>query len=255
MAHDRGGFDGFTTLGRIGGGWGAHRGEFGRLGLFGFGFFDTEKTQERFETRFESLQTQYNEGVATGDDYFSTDDYTRVLDKTEALDDRYGLFVSGVERSISRLDDIISLAQDDVTYFNDLLADYRADDSLSEARLARIEAFINRITDRLNSKIDTLTEKQTTLQTNLPTYQSFQTKISTFLADITAASGGAASAASSSKSLTNLASFLLSADSDDGAECAATSISLTPNGVPEPAAGMLVMIATSVALFARRGRR
>lgn len=249
-AHEGGGFGG---LGGFGGfGFGGRHGEFdglGGLGFFGFGFFDAEKTQERFETRFTTLQSQYDDGVAGSEDFFTTDEYGRIVDKTELLDDRYGLFVSGVERSIDRLGDVISIAQDDVTYFSDLLADYQADDSLSETRLARIEAYINRITDRLNTKIDTLTEKQTTLQSNLPTYQSFQTELSTFLTDITAAGGGTATDAASAKSLASLSGLMVAATSGDTAECAATSMSLTPGGVPEPATSVLaLMVAMSAAL-------
>lgn len=243
----------------FGGGVGGHHGEFdglgglGGLGSFGFGFFDAEKSQERFETRFETLQTKYDEGVAGTEDFFTTDDYTSILDKTELLDDRYSLFVSGVERSIDRLGDVISIYQDDITYFSDLLADYQADEDLSEMRLARIEAYIDRITDRLTTKIDTLTEKQTTLQTNLPTYQSFQTELSTFLADITAAGSGTTTdtAAMSLASLSSLSAIA----SDDLVECAATSMSLTPSGVPEPTSGVLVLLAVAIASLSPRGRR
>lgn len=255
MAHEGGGFGG---LGGFGGfGFGGRHGGFdglGGLGLLGFGFFDPEKTQERFETRFTTLQTQYDDGVATGDDFFTTDEYGRIVDKTELLDDRYGLFVSGVERSIDRLGDIITIAQDDVTYFSDLLADYQADEDLSETRLARIEAYINRITDRLNTKIDALTEKQTTLQTSLPTYQSFQTELSTFLTDITAAGGGTTTEAASAKSLASLSGLMAAATSGDTAECAATSVSLTPSGVPEPATSALALMVAMSAVLPRRRR-
>lgn len=250
-AHEGGAFGGFGSFGL-----GGRHGEFGGagglggIGLFGFGFFDPEKTQERFETRFTTLQTQYDDGVATGDDFFTTDEYGRIVDKTEMLDDRYGLFVSGVERSIDRLGDIITIAQDDVTYFSDLLADYQADEDLSETRLARIEAYINRITDRLNTKIDALTEKQTTLETNLPTYQSFQTELATFLTDITAAGGGTTTEAVSAKSLASLSGLMAAAT----AECAATSVSLTPSGVPEPATSALALMVAMSAVLPRRRR-
>ena len=260
-----GGFGLFGDFGGLGfGGWGFgdHHAGFdgfgGFGGDFGLGFFNADRVQERFENRFDSLKTQYDEGVAGSGDFFTTDEYGRIVDKTELLDDRYGLFVSGVERSIDRLGDVISIANDDVTYFSDLLAKYQADDSLSAARLERIEMWINRVTDRLNTKIDSLTDKQTTLQTNLPTYQSFQTDLSTFLTDIVAAGGGTSGGASLSlKSLAGMSSSLLAAAGSGTAECAATSVTLTPEGVPEPSAAMLVLLAGGGISMGcgRRGRR
>jgi hypothetical protein len=223
-----------------------HHGELGSLGLgFGLGLFDAERTQERFENRFDNLMTRYEEGVA-GEDFFSTNEYDRIVDGTELLSDRYSLFVSGVERNIDRLTDIISIANDDLTYFNDLLADYQADEDLSAERLARIERWINRVTDALDTKIDYLTDKQSTLQTNLPTYQSFQTDITTFLSDIVAAGSGTTD---TSADLTSLASLMSAAN-----DCPAGSLSLAPASVPEPSVTGLILLSTSALLAARKKR-
>ena len=144
---------GSGILGRFGF-WGHNGGFDGLGGGFAFGFYDAERVQTRFENRFEDLMTKYDEGVAGTADFFTTTEYDHIVDKTELLTDRYGLFLSGVERNVDRLGDIISIANDDLTYYNDLLADYQADDSLSPERLARIERWITRVTDRIDTKID-----------------------------------------------------------------------------------------------------
>jgi hypothetical protein len=223
-------------------------GGFGGLGLFGahwgLGFFDVDRIQTRFESQFDTLQTQYDEGVGGGADFFSSEEYDRIVHKTERLDDRYGLFVGGVERGIDRLGDLIMNTNDDITFFGDLLANYQSDPDISPSRLERIELFINRITDRLNQRVDTLTEKQTTLQTNLPTYQSFQTDVSTFLSDIVAAGGG------TSNSTLSVSALLAAPIALPGA--VASDIA-----VPEPAAVALFAIGAiplSTAVRFRRGR-
>jgi hypothetical protein len=254
-----GGFGGLGPggLGLGGWGWSDHHGNFDGLGLglglgFGFGFFDADRAQMRFEDKFNTLQTQYNDGVATGTDFFSSTEYDTIVDKTQTLNDRYDFFLTGVEHSIDRLGDVITFVQDDVTFFNDLLTKFQANDHLPPERLDRIEMWINRVTDRLNTKIDTLTEKQTTLQTNLPTYQAFQSDISTFLSDIVAAGGGTTGATSAS--LTSLATLAVTqragAVASFSAEGAATSLS--PTAVPEPAAAGLVLLASGAMLTVRR---
>lgn len=242
------------------GGWeyGGNHGGFYGLGLgFPLGFYDPERAQARFENRFDSLMTQYDEGVAGSSDFFMSTEYDHIVDKTELLTDRYGLFLSGVERNVDRLGDIISIANDDLTYYNNLLADNQADDSLSPERLARIEQWIMRVTDRIDTKVDFLTDKQTTLQTNLPTYQSFQTELSTFLSDIVAAGGGTTDGTTSSlmalvdssKSLSPLAVM-------DSATtlCDPSGLGLTTAAVPEPAAATLIMLAGGT-ISIMRGRR
>jgi hypothetical protein len=251
FGHDHGGL-GFGL------GLGGHE-EFGWRGLsLGFGFFDAERLQDRFENRFEDLQSNYDDGVANTEDFFSTDDYTHIVDGTERLSDRYGLFVSGVDRSIDRLGSFIDITNDDLTYYNDLLADYQARDDLSESRLARIEARITRITDRLTDKIDLLTEKQTTLQDNLPTYQAFQTDVDTFLADIIAAAGGTTETTSAA-ALSLVATSMFSVDevttsAVDSSTCEPAAAGLTPSTVPEPAALALVLVALGAILVIRAPR-
>jgi hypothetical protein len=266
LAHGNGG--GFGLSGDFGGfglpgfGFGDRFGGYGGLGLFGgnfgLGLFDAERTQTRFENQFDALKTKYDEGVANTTDFFNSTEYDRIVNRTERLDDNYGFFVGGVERSIDRLGDIISIANDDLTYFNDLLADYQADTSLSPERLARIEARIDRITDRITTGIDFLTDKQTTLQTNLPTYQTFQTDISTFLSDIVAAGGGTSSALTSALS----ASFLAESSSSDYGLASVSSqlavsntgMGLSPSNVPEPQTAVLAVVALG-AIVAATGRR
>jgi hypothetical protein len=257
LAHDWGrGIGGFGDFGGfgLGLGFGEHRGGFGLsdgLGLaFGLGFLDPERAQTRFENQFDALQTNYDEGVAGTTDFFNTETYDQIVNRTERLDDRYGFFVSGVERSIDRLGDIISNTNDDIEFFNDLLANYESDTDISPARLERIELFINRITDRLSNRVDSLTEKQTTLQTNLPTYQAFQTDISTFLSDIVAAGGG-------TSPTTTLTAMLGNSLKVDGAVASDMTICDTPtspldsNAVPEPAALLLLVGGTLLALGTR----
>jgi hypothetical protein len=261
QAHGEAGWPGgFGGFGFLGGGFGDRHFGFGGFdgfggfaGDFGLGFFNADNIQTRFENRFDSLKTQYDDGVAGGTDFFTSTTYDNIVNKTQSLSDRYDFFVSGVDHSITRLGDFISTANDDVTFYNDLLANYQADTSISAARLDRIELWINHITDRLNTKIDTLTQQQTTLQTNLPTYQMFQTDLSTFLSDIEAAGGGGSSGSSSS--LTSLASSALttSVTQSSGSLSPSSSLALSSTAVPEPSIAALMLLASAV-IAAVRGR-
>ena len=171
--------------------FGGHHGRFdGPPRSFECGWLDTERAQSWFENIFEDIQEDYDDGLESIEDYYTSDDYLEVVDRTECLVDRYGFFLSGVERSIDRIDDWLVNANDDLTYLNQLLEDYQADEDLSEKRLERIEDCITRITDCLTDKIDCLTEKQTVMSENLPTYQDFNTEITTYLDTIVAAAGG-----------------------------------------------------------------
>jgi hypothetical protein len=259
---DGGGFGGLGDFGDFGLGFsGGHRdfGGFGGFGRdFGLGFFDAERSQTRFESQFDTLKTKYDDGVANVTDFFTTTQYDNIVGKTERLDDRYGLFVSSVTRSIDRISNLISTTNDDITYFNDLLADYQADTSLSATRLDRIEAWIGRITDRLTTRVNSLTDKQTTLQTNLPTYQAFQMDIDTFLSDIQAAGGGTSSGTTSSAvSLTSRSALVQGTLSSDAVTCATSGTSITPTAAPEPATVTLLVLAIGAGctLGARRSRR
>lgn len=259
---DGGWFGGFGGGGEVGFGFGGGHRDFGGFGGFGgdfgLGFYDAESAQTRFESQFDSLKTKYDDGVAGSTDFFTTTQYDNIVSKTERLDDRYGLFVSSVTRSITRISDLISTTNDDITYFNDLLANYQADTSLSATRLDRIEAWINRITDRLTNRVTSLTDKQTTLQTNLPTYQAFQMNIDSFLSDIQAAGSGTSSGLTSSAvSLTSRSMLVKGSLSSDVVTCASSGTSLTPTAAPEPATATLVVLAIGAGstLGARRSRR
>jgi hypothetical protein len=243
-------FGDFGGLGNLG-----HHGGFDWPGLaFSLGLFDPERVQDRFETRFDSLMMQYEDGVADIDDFFNSTQYDRIVNKTELLTDTYGLFVSGVERGIDRLGDFIGIANDSLTFYNDLLAYYQADDSLSPERLARLERWITRITDGIDTKIEFLTDKQTTLETNLPTYQAFQTEVDTFLDEIVAAGGGTPATASL-LALASGSSASLAAKASGGSLEGSSAVALsTAAAVPEPSAVWLVIAAGATISMLRRRR-
>ncbi len=248
------GFGGFEVDDRHGGFGGF--GGFG--GDFGIGFFNSDRIQTRFENQFDSLKMKYDDGVAGSTDFFSSTEYDNILNKTQFLADRDSLFVSGVQREIDRIPDVISLANDDLTYYNDLLANYQADTSLSPERLDRIEMWINRVTDRISTRIDTLTTEQSTLQTNLPTYQSFQDDLTMFLSDITAAGGGASVGTSSSLLAPTADSMVsLAALRSQDSRGESMRLTLSPAVVPEPSSATLVMLAGGAiaALKLRRSHR
>jgi hypothetical protein len=162
-----------------------------------------------------------------------------------------------VTRSIDRISSLISNTNDDIAYFNDLLADYQADTSLSTTRLDRIEAWIGRITDRLTARVDTLTDKQTTLQTNLPTYQAFQTDLDTFLSDIQAAGDARSSGTTSSAlSLTSRSLVVQGTLMSDAVTCATSGTSISPAAAPEPTSATLFLLAIGAGctVGARRSR-
>lgn len=263
--HDHGESFGLGDLGGLGlGGLGFgddHHGRgFGDGFGFGFGFFDVadvvDNVQGRFADRLDTLQTQYDNGVADNTDFFTSSLYDRIVNRTERLSDQYGLFLSGVQHGIDRIGDVITTYSDDLTYYNDLLTNYQADDTISAARLARIEAYINRITDRLTTKIDNLTETQTTLQTNLPTYQSFQTEISTFLTDIQNAGSGTDTTTTTTSSLKSLvAAATMKASTTSGSLAACDSLPLSSGGaVPEPSIVGLLLCAGGMTLLRRESR-
>ncbi|MFO0789033.1 MAG: PEP-CTERM sorting domain-containing protein [Pirellulales bacterium] len=262
--HDHGESFGLGDLGGLGlGGLGFgddHHGRgFGDGFGFGFGFFDVadvvDNVQGRFADRLDTLQTQYDNGVADNTDFFTTSLYDRIVNRTERLSDQYGLFLSGVQHGIDRIGDVITTYSDDLTYYNDLLTNYQADDTISAARLARIEAYINRITDRLTTKIDNLTETQTTLQTNLPTYQSFQTDISTFLTDIQNAGSGTDTTTTTSGLKSLVAAATMTASTSSGSLAACDSLPLSSGGaVPEPSIVGLLLCAGGMTLLRRESR-
>jgi hypothetical protein len=253
---------GFGLGGDLGFGFGHGHG----IGLgLAFGFFDAERTQERFETRFDDLMTDYEDGVANIPDFFTTDDYTDIVDDTERLSFKYELFVGGVERNIDRLGSVIDFANDELTYFNDLLADFQANENISPERLEKIETWITRITDGIDTKIDRLTEKQTTLETNLPTYVSFQTDIDTFLDDIVAAgetpdpplvatSLVAASFVAPEPTIESTPDVALPVFASNAMDCDEPLAAAVSASVPEPTALLPLGLAFAIAGL-RRGRR
>ncbi len=174
-------------------GWGGpglgghHGGVRGFGGLYGF---DTERLQTRYETKFADLMMDYDTGLADIEDFYNSDEYADIVDGVEHLVDRYDFFLSGVERSIDRLGDFIMIANDDLTYYGDLLAEYQARDDLPAARLDRIVARLTNIQDHLTTRIDLWTEKQTTLSENFGSYQVFSSDLSAYLSEIVTAGGG-----------------------------------------------------------------
>jgi hypothetical protein len=253
----RGDFIGLGSEFGLGGGFGFGRGH--GFGL-GHGSYDTEDLQTRFEDRFDELMAHYDAGVADINDFFTSDEYEDIVDDTERLSFRYDLFISGVERNIDRIDTFIEFANDELTYFSDLLADYQADDDLSPERLERIETWIGKITDRIETKIDRLTETQTTLETNLPTYQEFQTGVDTFLTDILAAGDSTTDTESAAMSLASVAGLSIE-------DTSLTSLEITPmfcddplasasvNAVPEPSTQLLALLVIGGMSICRRQRR
>lgn len=264
---------GHFGFGRSGLGLGGHHGGFGHdggLGEFGgfggFGGFglDAERLQTRFESRFEDLQSGYDTGLADIEDFYSSDEYSDIVDGMERLVDRYDLFLSGVERSIDRLTDFISIANDDLAYYDELIAEYEAREDLSEERLQRILDRLTSAQDHLSSKIDYLTEKQTTLSENLPTYQTFSTELSTYLNEIITAGGGTTGGGSTDESAAALLATSalrslapLAARADDVSTCD-MSEALDAASAPEPATVLLSIFSLATLALRRpaqcRGR-
>jgi MYXO-CTERM domain-containing protein len=258
---------GHLGLGGPGGlGLGGHRGEFGRGG-FGGGFggghssgLDTEAMQTRFETKFDDLQTDYDTGLAEIEDFYSSDEYGDVVDGMESLVDRYDWFLTGVERTIERLGDFISTATEDLAIYDEILAKYEADESLSAERLERLTTRINDIQDSLTIKIDYLTIKQTSLTENLGTYEAFSTDLATYLADVVAAGGGT----TDNNEVTSVLSLISEAPiaalattemvDDHASFCDATQTPVEATAAPEPS-GVLIGLLTLGLLAAYRPRR
>jgi hypothetical protein len=246
---------GHFGFGRGGPGLGGRHHEFGggdlfSGDLFGRSGFDTERQQTRFETRFDSLQADYDTGLADIEDFFSSDEYASVVDGVEHLTDRYGLFLSGVERSIDRLGDFIAIANDDLTYYDDLLADYQAREDLSAERLERIVNHLTSIQERLTTKVDFLTEKQSTLSENFASYQTFSGDLSTYLSDIVAASSGTLDTAAA---LAATAPVVMLGDGDS-TFCEPSENALAATAAPEPATLCLGMVVLGLVAL-RRPRR
>jgi hypothetical protein len=245
-------------------GLGGHHGEFrhggGPGGFGGFGL-DTEQIQTRFEDKFADLQTDYDTGLEEIDDFYSSDEYGDVVDGVERLTDRYDLFLSGVERSIERLGDFIEIVTDDLTFYDELIAEYEARDDLSAERLERILDRLTNQQERLTTKIDFLTEKQTSLSESLPTFQDFSSGLSTYLADIISAGGGTIDDSSNETAAAMLAASALRSTSPLAALVADESFCETPSAMleatvaPEPAAILLSLMAASIFVLRRPKRR
>lgn len=225
-----------------------------RHGGRGHGGLSVDELQNRFEDQLADVMTAYDDGVASGEDYYSSDDYTDLVGKTEWLVDSYDWFLTGVERTISHIDDYIASANDELAFYDELLAKYEARDDLSETRLARIVDWITSAQDMLTLRVDMLTYKQTTLEENLATYTTFQTDLSSYLDEIVAAGGGSST----------------TDDSGDDANTALQALALTGmgscsplggtpdavvNAVPEPSAVASLLTLAGVAAWRARRRR
>jgi hypothetical protein len=233
------------------GGWGLGPGSVGRGGGLLVSSF-TELMQERFENRLTDLMMEYDDGLAELDDYYASDDYADVVDDVERLVDRYDWFVTGFERSIDRLGDVISAANDRLEFLNELLTDYQSRDDLAETRFERIEDWITGLQDHLQFGIDLWTEQQSTLSEKLATYQGFQTQLTTYFDEIVVAGGGTVGDGDGEAALaaTNVPGM------EVGTECVMASFSVG-GAVPEPGSCASAMLAAVAAFHARRlwGRR
>lgn len=245
-------------------GLGGHHGEFGRGGggfgggMGGGGVLNAEAMQTRFETKFTDLQTDYDTGLADIEDFYSSEEYTGVLDGMESLVDRYDWFLTGVERTIERLGDFISTATDDLTFYEELLAKYEADEDISEERLERLTTRINDITDTLTIKIDYLTNKQTTLSDNFGSYQTFSDDLATYLADITAAGGTTDNTTEVTSALSLLSSsplMALATTDDEMSFCDVPQEPVEATAAPEPSAFLTCLVALGLMATLRPRRR
>lgn len=176
-------------LGRFGSAFGLFAGHGGFHGGGLLGSLAREFAQTRFEDRFTGIMADYDDGLATIDDYYNSDQYDNALNAMERLVDRYEWFVIGVEKQVDHLSGAIDRSNQRLDYFDNLLSEYQELDDLSEKRLARIENWITTIQDGIQFKIDLLTGRQTNLADVLPTYEAFQTDLTDYLAEITAAGG------------------------------------------------------------------
>lgn len=243
-----------NLLGGLLGGFfhGGFGGGFGGLLDGGFlGLSNFEAQQARYEEKFADITAAYDDGVANIENFYASDEYDDVVDDATRLVHRYDFFVTRVEHSIDFLGTAIDASNDSLTFVQDLLADYQSRD-LSEKRLAHIEDVLTTVQDNIQLKIDFLTEKQTTLTENLPTYQDFQSQLTTYRDTIVAAGGGTTDDEDASSAAHRaLAATTESAATASGGVCAAPSGG--PSAVPEPSAASLAVIA-SVALLRRRRR-
>lgn len=233
-------------------GFGGHRGH--HRGLR-YGSYDIDQTQSRFEEKFDDIMTEYDDGLETIEDYYSSEEYAEVVDDTEWLVDRYDFFLSGVERTIARIDDYLSIFTDDLNYYDDLLAEYQEDEDLSEERLERIEEWISWRTDLLTSKIDSLTEKQTTLTDNLTDYMSFSNDLAVYLEEIIDAGGGSITSDDEATDDVEVTAIAATASSAVLAISQANAIAETVVfAIPEPHALLLIGLGASIGLMSRHRR-
>jgi hypothetical protein len=240
----------FGGLGRFGSAFGLFGGHGGFHGGGLLASVAPELAQMRFEDRFADIVADYDDGLASIDDYYSSDEYDDVLDDMGRLVDRYDWFVIGVENQIDYLGDAIDRSNERLDYFDDLLADYQERDDLSERRLARIEDWITTIQDGIQFKIDLLSDRQTDLTEGLPTYEAFQTEITDYLAEITAAGG--TTGEENAAALALAASTPLAAAVASG-EVVGPELVANAAAVPEPNAAVLALLAAGgVAMRMRR---
>jgi hypothetical protein len=239
-------------LGRFGSSFGLFGGHGGFHGVGLLGSLAPELAQARFEDRFADIVADYDDGLANIDDFYNSDEYDDVLDDMGRLVDRYDWFVIGVEKQVDYLGDAIDRSNERLDYFDDLLAEYQERDDLSEKRLARIEDWITTIQDGIQFKIDLLTDRQTDLTEGLPTYEAFQTEITDYLAEITAA-GGTTGEEEAASALALAASTPLAAAVASG-EVVGPEPVANAAAVPEPNAAVLALLAAA-GVAARMRRR
>lgn len=210
--------------------------------------------QTRFEDRFEDLMTEYDEGLAEIEDYYESDDYDEVVSDVDRLADRYDWFVSGVERSVDRIGDVITRANERLTFLQELLEDFQDRDGLA-GRLERIEDLITGLQNGVERGIDLLTERQTNLSENLVGYRDFQGEIMDFYDTIVAAGGGTSTGDASSAAA--LSAFILPTAGSSSSSAPASvgdAPAVVAAAVPEPSSLALAALGALGALWGRARR-
>lgn len=161
-----------------------------RHGGRGHGGLDVDVIQNRFEDQLADVMSAYDDGVADSEDYYSSDDYADLVGETEWLVDSYDWFLTSVERTIEHIDDYIAGANDDLTFYGELLAKYEARDDLSETRLARIVDWITSRTRHAHSAHRDVDLQADDARRKPRHVTTFQTDLTSYLDEIVTAGGG-----------------------------------------------------------------
>ena len=270
-AAGRMGFGGFLEGGHGGPFGGGFGGPFLRYGL---GLVDSirdawtgrgpwaEVPQDYFENRFQNLMEDYDEGLMEIEEFFSSDEYTEIVDDLGNLVVRHDFYLDLLGRRVDRLDDVIALANDDLLFYEDLLTEYQERDDLTEQQLMRIENRLSWKIDHLNGRVERLSDKQVDLGELLPTVEMFNDDLSNYLDEIVTAGMTPATTPETSEEIpfTELAALAVTVPDAATLPVLASTASSTGSSVsivsvPEPHSWHLIAILVTVVLFAGRTRR